>query len=204
VPFVNEFPPEERTPTMLRYALAALACALISFPALADFKEGALAYRSGDFAAARKALEPLAQQGDADAQFLMGSVLANAKPPLQDFDQAEKWLRASAAQGNIKAMLSIGNLLAFYRRPPDEKQAFQWFSKAAEHCDSEGQFLVGLGHFEGKNLDKDLPSAWMWLTLASQRGHLLAAVTQHSLREKFSEADIAAGSERARQWRCAL
>lgn len=188
---------------MLRYFLAALACVMLASPAMADFKAGALAYRAGDFAAAQKELQPLAEKGDSSAQFLLGSALANAKPPLQDLAGAEKWLRAAAAQGHIKAMVSLGQLFAFYRKPNDLKQAFEWYKLAADHCEAEAQFWMGLGHFEGKSLDKDLPAAWMWLTLASLRGHLLAAVTQHSLRDKFSDADVAAGEARAKQWRCA-
>jgi TPR repeat protein len=187
---------------ILRHALAVLACALLAVPAQAGFKEGALAYRSGDFTTAVKEFEPFAAQGDATAQYLTGSALANAKPPLQDLAQAEKWLRAAATQGHIKAIMSLGNLFAFYKKPADDKQAFEWFRMAAERCDPEGQFMVGLGHFEGRTLEKDMPSAWMWLTLASLRGHLLAAVTQHAIRDKFTDADIAAGTERARQWRC--
>ncbi|MGA8049343.1 MAG: tetratricopeptide repeat protein [Burkholderiales bacterium] len=187
---------------LIRYAVAALTCALLASPALADFEEGALAYRKGDFPAALKELEPLVAQGDAAAQFLAGSAYANAKPPLQDFAQAEKLLRAAAAQGHIKAMVSLGELFLLYKQPADGKQAFEWYKMAAEHCDSEGQFWMGLGHFEGKSLAKDLPSAWMWFTLASLRGHLLAAATQHSLRDKFSDADVAAGTQRVRQWHC--
>lgn len=187
---------------MLRYILAALACAMIASPAMADFKDGALAYRSGDFATALKELQPLAEKGDSSAQFLVGSALANAMPPLQDFAGAEKWLRAAAAQGHIKAMVSLGQLFAFYKQPNDTKQAFEWYKLAAGHCDAEAQFWMGLGHFEGKSVDRDLPAAWMWLTLASLRGHLLAAVTQRSLRDKFSDADVAAGAELARKWHC--
>jgi len=189
-------------PTIVRTALAALACALLAAPAAAGFKEGTLAYSHGDYATALKELEPLAAQGDASAQYLAGAALSNAKPPLQDFAQAEKWLRSAAAQGHLKAMVSLGNLFAFYAQPADYKQALEWFKMAAERCDPEGEFMTGLGYFEGKTLEKDLPSAWMWLTLASLRGHLIAAVTQHEITDRFSAADKAAGSERARQWRC--
>jgi len=185
-----------------RCVLAVLAGMLIALPARAGFKEGALAYRDGDFAKAIKEFEPLAEKGDASAQYMAGSAYAVAKPPLQDFAKAEKWLRAAAAQGHLKAMISLGNLFAFYEKPVDEKQAFEWFATAAERCDPEGQFMVGLGHFEGKTLARDLPAAWMWLTLASLRGHLLAEVTQHSIEDQFSAADIAAGAARARAWRC--
>ncbi len=187
---------------LVRTALATLALALAAAPVQAGFREGALAYSHGDYATALKELEPLAAQGDASAQYLAGAALSNAKPPLQDFAQAEKWLRDAAAQGHLKATVSLANLYAFHKKPADEKQAFEWFKAAAERCDAEGEFWMGLGHFEGKTLEKDLPRAWMWLTLASLRGHLLAAVTQHSIKDKFSEADVAAGAQQAREWRC--
>jgi TPR repeat protein len=153
------------TTMSVRTVLATLALALAA-PVQAGFKEGALAYSHGDYATALKELEPLAAQGDASAQYLVGAARSNAKPPLQDIAQAEKWLRSAAAQGHLKAMVSLGNLFAFYTQPPDYKQALDWFKKAAERC------------------------------------HLIAAVTQHAIRDKFSAADIAAGNERARRWHC--
>ena len=45
---------------------------LICTPALADFDKGWEAYYNGDYATALKEFKPLAEQGDAKAQFNLG------------------------------------------------------------------------------------------------------------------------------------
>ena len=48
---------------------------LMGTPAFsADFQKGLTAYRSGDYATALREWTPLAKQGDADAQFLLGGM----------------------------------------------------------------------------------------------------------------------------------
>ena len=39
-----------------------------------DFQKGLTAYESGDYATALREWEPLAEQGDADAQFFLGEM----------------------------------------------------------------------------------------------------------------------------------
>lgn len=99
-----------------RTVLALLAGMLLALPAQAGFKEGALAYRDGDFAKAVKEFEPLAEQGDASAQYMAGSAYAVAKPPLQDFAKAEKWLRghllAEVTQHAMQDQFSAADIAA--------------------------------------------------------------------------------------------
>ena len=53
----------------------ALIVVLVAAPAWADFQTGYFAYLKGDYATALKEFRPLAQQGDADAQFDLGYML---------------------------------------------------------------------------------------------------------------------------------
>jgi len=45
----------------------------------ADFQKGLTAYQSGDFATALREWKPLAQQGDAGAQYYLGLMYAQGK-----------------------------------------------------------------------------------------------------------------------------
>jgi len=60
---------------------------LLFWPALvhADFQAGKDAFYRGDYATALKEWQPLAEQGDADAQFNLGSLYANGQGVPQDF-----------------------------------------------------------------------------------------------------------------------
>jgi hypothetical protein len=69
------------------------------------------AYQRGDYATALGLWRPLAEQGDADAQFRVGVlyVLGQGGVP-QDLAEAAKWYRKAADQGDAKGQAGLGNL----------------------------------------------------------------------------------------------
>ncbi len=68
-----------------------------------DFQKGAEAYQSGDFATALKEWVPLAERGNAVAQYNLGLMYANGQGVVQDGKQAAKWYRKAAEQGLTEA-----------------------------------------------------------------------------------------------------
>ena len=59
---------------MTKFKFLLFVAVLVGFaaPAYAGFDEGMAAYDRGDYARAYKEFKPLAEQGDADAQFYLG------------------------------------------------------------------------------------------------------------------------------------
>jgi TPR repeat protein len=77
---------------------------LVGNPAFsADFKKGVIAYQSGDYATALREWEPLAKQGDASMQSLVGSMYNEGKGVPQNDKTAVKWYRLAAEQGYASA-----------------------------------------------------------------------------------------------------
>lgn len=184
-----------------RVLLAAVMFTGLASSALADFEAGALAYRKGDFVQAIKELKGAAENGEDDAQYVLGSAYANAKPPLQDPVESVKWLKMAAERGHIEAMHSLGNVYLFLHQPGDPASAVQWFRSAADRGHADAQYLTGLLHYEGKVVSKDLVRSYMWFVLASKRGHLLAGVTMRKLRHEFSDAQVAEAMRLAKEWK---
>ena len=71
-----------------RHAVLCLALA-IPLPALAGYEEGIAAYRIGDYSTALAELHPLADQGNADAQWTLGLMYAQGSGVLQDYDELD-------------------------------------------------------------------------------------------------------------------
>lgn len=93
----------------LRLAALALAGALILIPpARAGFDEGMAAYQRGDYATALKEWRPLAEQGDATAQYNLGVMYRNGQGVPQDYKEAVKWYRMAAEQGHAFAQNNLG------------------------------------------------------------------------------------------------
>ena len=74
-----------------------------SATASADYQEGLDAYDAGDYATAMKEWRPLAEQGNANAQYNLGVMYANGNGVPQDDVEAVKWYRLAADQGDADA-----------------------------------------------------------------------------------------------------
>ena len=74
----------------------------------ADFQKGLTAYQSGDFATALREWTPLAEQGNASAQYNLGLMYRNGRGVPQDDKTAVKWYRLAAEQGHASAQYNLG------------------------------------------------------------------------------------------------
>ena len=106
--------------------------------ARADWDDGAAAYKRGDYATALKELRPLAEQGDAKAQFGLGFMYAEGQGVPEISAEAVKWWRKAAEQGHADAQFNLGNI---YGRgegvPVNNIKAYMWFSLAKAQGDKE-------------------------------------------------------------------
>ena len=86
----------------------ALLLWLSAVPGWAGFEEGIQAYKKGDYATAARAWLPLAQQGDARAQFLLGSLYAQGYGVPQDYGTAAQQLPIMVQHGSRDELIDVG------------------------------------------------------------------------------------------------
>jgi len=100
-------------------------------PCWAGLAEGVAAYKQEDFATALHELLPLAEHGDAAAQFYLGTMYLKGWGVPQDVAAAAQWSRRAATQGVAAAQYNLGML---YVRgegvPPDLVEAYKWLQLA--------------------------------------------------------------------------
>jgi len=109
---------------------------ILASPALAGFQEGLDTLKSGDYEAAMNEFRPLAEQGDALAQFLLGRMYDLAQGVPQDYQEAGRWFRLAAEQGHASAQFNLGYMHAEGQGvPQDDMVAHMWFSLAAAQGD---------------------------------------------------------------------
>ena len=90
---------------------------LVGNPAYsADWNKGVAAYQSGDYATALREWTPLAEQGDASIQILVGSMYNEGKGVPQNDKTAVKWYRLAAKQGYARAHAKSKKLKGISRR----------------------------------------------------------------------------------------
>jgi hypothetical protein len=133
----------------------------------ADYQDGQDAYHAGNYQGAVLEWTPIAEAGDARAQYNLGWMHANGKGTPQDFKAAIEWYTKSAQQGYVNAQYNLGNL---YLRGQGASQndylAFSWFIKAAEQGDAPAQYNLGRMYLLGKGEDKNILEARFWIKQA--------------------------------------
>jgi TPR repeat protein len=86
-----------------------------------------------DYTVARRAWEPLAEQGHADAQYGLFQIYSQGLHVTPDLERAMRWLQLAARQGHPAAAFNLG--LAYLRGEGVEQdliQAWLWFSRAEQ------------------------------------------------------------------------
>jgi TPR repeat protein len=104
---------------------------------------GYQSYLKGDYAAAYDEWLPLAELGDAEAQFNLGVLYDEGAGVEQNLATAAEWYRKAAEQGFIDAQTNLGIL--YYHGlgvDRDHEAAAHWFRLAADQGDAEaGNYL---------------------------------------------------------------
>ena len=95
-------PQRSRRQQMLLAAVAALMIGLGS-DAQADYSDGQAAFERQDYSTALNELEPLAEQGDGRAQYLVGIIYRDGLGVQPDYVTAYAWLHVAAARGQPQA-----------------------------------------------------------------------------------------------------
>jgi TPR repeat protein len=175
-----------------------LLCAGLS--AAADLTSAKHAYEQKNFATAFKELTPLAEQGNADAQFLLGKMYWMGQGVLKDDAQAMKWLKASATQGNADAQFFVGSYYLLPHR--DIAEGLRWLRLSAEQGNQDAQLLLGKTYMGGaRELPRDPVQGEMWLRLAA-KGNLPFYEAQLATAEsEMSPDQIAKGKALADAWK---
>ena len=122
------------TSPKIAIALVAVALFVGSMTARADeFDAGVKAYESGDYATALRIFRQLADQGDATAQVILGTMYDEGKGVTQDYRAAVSWYRKAADQGNTKAQYNLGSMYGNgWGVTQDYGAAMRWYRKAAD------------------------------------------------------------------------
>ncbi len=124
--------------TFAGLALIAALCAGftlgLTVPAWAGFDEGLAAWMRRDYASAIHELRPLAEQGNAKAQYMIGDMYSRGLGVPQDYAKALHWHRKAAEKGYARAQFALGTMYGLGRGvTQDYLQAHVWFNIAVSN-----------------------------------------------------------------------
>ena len=169
---------------------AFIRCAVVALmltPALSvaqDFDVGLAAAEAGDFATALREWTPLAEQGNAAAQYNLGQMYRNGYGVAQGH---------ADAQTNLGLMYKNGDGVA-----QDYAEAVKWYRLAAEQGNAAAQTNLGIMYANGDGVAQDYVTAHMWVNIAAASGAENARENRDTIAGVMTAEAIAEAQQRAK------
>jgi TPR repeat protein len=124
-----------RVATVVLFIIAALSGAASAGP----LDDARVADERGDYTTALRLYRPLAEQGDAKAQYELGGMYDSGHGVPQDYVEAAKWYRRAADQGFTDAQDALARMyFNGWGVPKDYVQAHMWANLAASRFSGAG------------------------------------------------------------------
>lgn len=112
-----------------------------------------------------------AEEGDAQAQTVLGKSLLEGQGTRPDYAEAARWFHRAAEQGGVEAQYYLAGLHEAGRGVArDYSEAVRWNLKAAEAGHADAQYALALLYATGKGTPKDKPASVKWFRAAAEQG----------------------------------
>jgi TPR repeat protein len=121
-----------------------------------SLSSGISAFESKHFAMASRLLSPIAEEGNADAQFRMAIMCQNGLGMVRNDEKALEFMRSAAEQGHALAQHGLGFM---YHEgecvEKDEKEAAKWFHLAADQGMAGSMTTLAMMYQEGRGVEQN-------------------------------------------------
>lgn len=175
------------------------AFALSSTALLAgDLEKGYAAFDVGDYETSLAECQPLADEGDAAAQFCVGRLYANGFGVPMDDAKALFYYGAAAEQGFPQAQYNLGIMHANgWGVTMNDEKAAEFYLAAAEKGYVPAVMTVAEIRHRGMGIEQSDVDAYAWYIVASDLGNLDAELKRDAAAKELSPADQASGKKMA-------
>jgi uncharacterized protein len=190
--------------SLMRIIAATLLMLSLAAPVAAGpLDDARAAIKVGNYATAVRVTRSLAEQGDAEAQTLLGGIYSYGVGVPQDHAEALKWYRLAANQNFAEAQFSLGAVYTSGEGVPrNYAEALKWYRLAADQNFAEAQFNLGLMYAQGNGVvPPDNVLAHMWLNLSAAQGLKQAETSRDRVQRLMTPAQIAEAQKLAREWK---
>ena len=124
---------------------------------------------------AAEQLEPLADAGDAHAQYIIGTAYRDGGLLIPDTAKAQKLLERAAEQDLDVAQYALGKLyLSDDADVHDSAKGIYWLKRSADNGNDFAAYRLGKEYLSGKNTIKDAETAVSYLRQAADNGNAYA------------------------------
>ena len=140
-----------------------------------------------------------AEQGDADAQYHLGTMYKNSTGVEPSDEKALKPYQKAAEQGDADAQYNLGFMYQYGRGVERSyEKAREWYLKAAEQGLAHAQYNLGRMYQYGRGVERSYEKAAEWFLKAAEQG---LARAQKNLGNMYSNGTgVEQSDEKAAEW----
>lgn len=179
-----------------KYLVATIAAAVMAAPISAQsVKAGIEAWQRADYASAVAIWRPLAERGDADAQFNLGQAYRLGRGVPINLGAAKTWFERAANGGHLDAETTLG-LLQFQNG--EQAQGLKWLKQAADQGEPRALLVYGTALYNGDGVTQDRVLGYAYVSRAAAQGLEPAKDTLAQLDQLMPVADRQKGVALAR------
>jgi TPR repeat protein len=170
---------------------AALLIASAASVSAQSVRAGIDAWQRADYSGAVAIWRPLAEKGDADAQFNLGQAYRLGRGVPINLAAAKAWFERAAGQGHVDAQTTLGLLLF---QNGEQADGIRWLKKAAEHDEPRAELVYGTALVNGDGVSQDPVLGYAYVRRAAAQGLQPAKETLQQLDEILPAADRKRGT----------
>lgn len=180
-----------------KYLIASALMAFVAAPIWAQsVKAGIDAWQRADYSGAVAIWRPLAEKGDADAEFNLGQAYRLGRGAPTNLAAAKTWFERAANQGHVDAETTLGLLLF---QNGDQPEGLNWLKKAAQQGEPRALLVYGTALVNGDSVTQDPVLGYAYVSRAAAQGLEPARQTLAQLDQLLPIADRKRGAEIASQ-----
>jgi cell division septation protein DedD len=151
-----------------KYLLGAVLLIATAAPLSAQsVRAGIDAWQQSDYAGAVAIWRPLAEKGDADAQFNLGQAYRLGRGVPTNLSAAKTWFERAASQGHVDAQTTLGLMLF---QNGDQAEGLRWLKKAAEQGEPRALLVYGTALVNGDTVTQDRVLGYAYVSRAAAQG----------------------------------
>ena len=179
-----------------KYLVAAALLVWAAAPLSAQsVRAGIDAWQRADYSGAVAIWRPLAEKGDADAEFNLGQAYRLGRGVATNLSAAKTWFERAANKGHLDAETTLGLLLF---QNGEQADGLKWLKKAAAKDEPRALLVYGTALVNGDGVAQDPVLGYAYVSRAAAQGLGPARTTLDQLDQLLPVADRQRGTEIAR------
>ncbi|WP_419901638.1 tetratricopeptide repeat protein [Kiloniella sp.] len=137
-----------------------------------DYLKGVTAFEQGDHAVALSYWLPMAESGDAKAQYSLGKLYeTGGQDGVVQYKEAIRWYLQAAEQGIAAAQNNLGRLFAQgLGADVDREKAVHYWQLASQSKHAMAQYNLGLAYFRGEGIEQNIEQSVFWFHQSANNG----------------------------------